>query len=112
MTWIKPLLMLPLLGILWYVVLRSKQRSLYRLTILLLGCLGLLLVWKPELSQRLADFLGVGRGTDLVLYLSTVTLITAGVMLYSRIRKLEEQQTQLIRKISLLEANQPPHEHH
>lgn len=112
MIWIKPLLMLPLLGIVWFVLLRSKQRSVYRLIILLLACSGLILVWRPELSQRLAGFLGVGRGTDLVLYLSTVTLITGGVMLYSRIRKLEEQQTMLIRKISLLEANQPPHEHH
>lgn len=110
MIWIKPLLMLPLLGIMLYALLRSGQRTIYRLMILLLAGCGLILVWRPELSQQLAGYLGVGRGTDLVLYLSTVTLITGGVMLYSRIRKLEEQQTMLIRKISLLEANQPQHE--
>lgn len=112
MIWIKPLLILPLFGLFLYALLRGGQRTLYRLALLLLAIIGILLVLRPQISQQLAEWLGVGRGTDLVLYLSTVTLLSGGVMLYSRIRKLEEQQTALIRKIALLEAKSPKNEHH
>jgi hypothetical protein len=68
------------------------------------------LVLVPEITQRLAGVLGVGRGADAVFYLSLVGLSYAFFRLYLRLRQLEQQITVLVRKLALqqpLESGAP-----
>lgn len=104
MTGIKILLLIPLLGLMVLFITRLRNRTFYRLTLILISGIGTLFVLFPSLTDRLANLLGVGRGADLVTYLFIIFFFVGGIILYSRIRKLETQQTELIRLISLLNA--------
>ncbi|PZR26209.1 MAG: DUF2304 domain-containing protein [Citrobacter freundii] len=73
--------------------------------ILLLTLVGAALVFVlfPDLTSTLAHRLGVGRGADLVFYLSIVIFWFVILKLYARIRRLESTVTELIRKDALKE---------
>ncbi|HYE53957.1 MAG TPA: DUF2304 domain-containing protein [Chitinophagaceae bacterium] len=62
---------------------------------------GIFMVVFPDLTNRLAATLGVGRGADLVFYLFIVGFCYLILMLYAKIRKLEQQLAELARKQAL-----------
>ena len=61
-------------------------------------------VLDPSLTQRFARVLGVGRGVDAVFYLTLVLLFYLVFRVHMRIRGLERQITELVRKLALLGA--------
>jgi small membrane protein len=61
----------------------------------------------PDLASLLANFLGIGRGADLVLYLSILFMFGAFFSVYLRFRRLEEQITQLVRHLAIRDADDP-----
>ena len=65
------------------------------------------LVLKPQATQRLAYWLGVGRGADAIFYLGLVGLSYAFFRLYLRMRHLEQEITLLVRKLALQTATEP-----
>ena len=58
----------------------------------------------PEGSTVVAHWVGVGRGVDLVLYLSSFVLLTLSFSLYLGHRELGDQVTALARRLTLTEA--------
>ena len=58
----------------------------------------------PNLLVRAAHFLGIGRGADLVLYLSVISSFAAFFVTYLRFRRVEEQLTTIVRHIAIREA--------
>ena len=66
-----------------------------------LGCLFVL--W-PDLTSRLAALLGVGRGTDLLLYFLILFVYVSSLCLVAKFRRLEKVQTEVIRAITLQQA--------
>ena len=58
----------------------------------------------PKLLTHVASWVGVGRGTDLVLYALVVAFLSFTVTTYLRFRDLETNYTRLARKIALSEA--------
>jgi hypothetical protein len=52
---------------------------------------------QPLLLQRLANLLGIGRGTDVLLYLLVFAFFGTSFYLYARTVVLQRQMTQLIR---------------
>ncbi len=68
------------------------------------GCLAVLF---PEYTNRLANLLGVGRGADLLLYMAVVTFVAVSGVLFSRLRKIEERQTEILRLLALQTAKAP-----
>lgn len=58
-------------------------------------------VLNPGLTQKLANFLGVGRGADAVFYLGIVTLSYGFFRLYLRSRHVEQQLTLLVRRLAI-----------
>ena len=66
----------------------------------LIACAVVFVVW-PDLTQNLAKFLGVGRGADLVFYISILIFWFVVLKLYSRVRSLEQKLTETIRKSAL-----------
>lgn len=96
------LLFLLMAFILYWKVFQNRflNRLLLAGAFLLMG----LLVLYPSLSTYIANRLGVGRGTDLILYVCIVCLMFVLLLMYSKIKKLEEMITALIRDKALKES--------
>ena len=60
----------------------------------------------PSSTTRTAAVLGIGRGADLVLYLTTLSGIAASVYFYVRHRRVEVLLTGVIRREALRSAHQ------
>jgi hypothetical protein len=58
----------------------------------------------PELLNSIANLVGVGRGTDLLLYGMVVVLIGNIISTTRRHRQMEREVTQLARALALAEA--------
>lgn len=58
----------------------------------------------PDSTTRIAHALGVGRGTDLLLYLALFAGIHAFLLLYLRTRRLERKISELISAIAIRDA--------
>jgi hypothetical protein len=61
----------------------------------------------PDLLVRIAHFLGIGRGADLVLYLSILFTFLAFFLTYLRFRRIDEQLTKIIRHLAIRDADTP-----
>jgi hypothetical protein len=66
---------------------------------------GAILVVFPGFTSRAATLLGVGRGTDLLLYLSIVAGLFVCANLYFRIKKQERRIAELSHAIALQESS-------
>ncbi|HWB64084.1 MAG TPA: DUF2304 domain-containing protein [Chitinophagales bacterium] len=101
---IKLILLLPLLALIIAFLPRLRNRTFYRLAMIGISVTGVLFVLFPQITDRFAHLVGVGRGADLVTYLFIVFFFLAGIVLYSKIRKLEAEYSELVRKISIQKA--------
>lgn len=97
----KLLLLIPVAILLIIAIPRLKNRTFYRLLILSMTLLGGVFVVFPGLTDRIANFVGVARGFDLLVYLFIMFFFVAGIILYSKIRNLEAEHTELVRKIAI-----------
>ncbi|MBO9520724.1 MAG: DUF2304 domain-containing protein [Nocardioidaceae bacterium] len=79
-------------------------RRLAGLTVVVLGIIAVL--W-PLLTTRVANAIGVGRGTDLVLYVLVMVFIYSAVATSQRIHRLERTVTMLVRELALRDTAGP-----
>lgn len=82
-----------------------QNRFFNRIVLLAAFLITVFFVLYPSISTRIANWLGVGRGTDLIIYLSIVIMIFVMLMMYAKIKKLEEMITTLMRKDAVKENN-------
>jgi hypothetical protein len=101
---IKIILLLPLVLLIIFFLPRLRNKTFYRLSLIGISILGIVFVLFPDITDKLAHFVGVGRGADLITYLFIIFFFMAGVLLYSKIRKLEAEQSELVRIISIQNA--------
>jgi hypothetical protein len=89
----------------WVVRARPSGRRLAvaRLGVLSLGALWVVAVLRPGVVTWVAHRVGVGRGTDLILYVLVVGFTFASVGVYRKLRELEDRVAQLTRAHALLE---------
>lgn len=87
----------------------ARPLAIRRLTVLLVFLLAIVAVISPDWVSALAAMVGVGRGTDLVLY--ALVVLFAGQTITSGIRysSLEQNTTELARQIALLSADPIDH---
>lgn len=64
---------------------------------------GLILIWRPEVTNLLANSVGIGRGADLVLYVAVITLFFFGFVIIISVDRLERQMTKLVQHQALEE---------
>jgi hypothetical protein len=88
-----------LLGIYYVIRLKKTVVDLMLMMLLILTAIGFIL-W-PELTNKIANGLGVGRGADLVYYVCILLFSFALLKLYSRMRRLEQEFTKLVREDAL-----------
>lgn len=95
------------IGLLIYFEHKLKKQVLLKLFLwaVLLG--GMFFTIFHEWSTPIANLVGIGRGVDLIMYLSLLGLTTACTLLYLRTVKLERQLTALVRQQALERGTSP-----
>ena len=87
-----------------YFIIRLKKRLLDIVLLFAMIACGIVFVLKPNVTNIIANRLGVGRGADLIFYVSILIFWFVSLKLYARIRKLEQLFTEVIRKDALNNA--------
>ena len=106
----KPVQLLLILGtafvlLVYLAYFRSKLTD--RLVALLLLSLSWVSILLPEYTTLIANLLGVGRGTDLILYFFGIFTVFALVVLYTRVNAQNLQITELIRHLAIRDVKLP-----
>ena len=76
----------------------------YRLLGLLLFVAAVTFVLFPDATSNIAHLLGVGRGTDLLLYVGLLASVYSFLLLYSRTRRLDHRMAEQLRAIAIRDA--------
>jgi len=93
-----------LLGIVLYARLQYKRAPLIGLLSVAVALAALYFVWIPAHATRLAEFAGIGRGVDLILYLWVVISLIVLLNLHLKLRAQMETITTLAREVALANA--------
>lgn len=107
MTLIKIVLVLAFVGLfVWAFRNRARVglRAGARLGVIGLTALAIASVLNPNITQVLADFVGVTRGTDLVLYGLTVAFVVGSFGTYFRFREQDRRMIEVVRASAIREA--------
>ncbi|MCY7341061.1 MAG: DUF2304 domain-containing protein [Pseudonocardia sp.] len=75
-----------------------------RIALVVFAALNIYAVMRPDDLSIVANWLGVGRGTDLVLYALVVAFMAGMVSMYQRFRVVDRRYTELARTVALREA--------
>lgn len=92
------------IAIYMYLRLRSSLLDVILIGIFFAG--GIFFVLFPETTNKIAHWVGVSRGADLLSYSSILFLFFLIMKLYSRLRRVEEKFTDLVRSKSIEEAEE------
>jgi len=90
-----------------YMYLRLRSTLFDLILIILFFCIGTFFVVFPETTNDIAKFVGVSKGANLLLYSAILFLFFLILKLYSRLRRVEQKFTELVRNKSLEEAEEP-----
>jgi hypothetical protein len=104
---IQVLLIVGTLAVAWRLLLGSGQRTqaVRRLGLLALAAFAVYSIVDPSGTwTRVARWLGIGRGADLILYGLVVAFLGFVVTTYKRFRDMETSYTRLARRIALDES--------
>jgi hypothetical protein len=105
------LLLLAAIAVVALFALRGSTRAMHRVlwrgyVVGILVAAALSIVF-PDILTRLAKVVGVGRGTDLLLYILVVTFLFVSVILFRRLDALERKYVRLARLIAIRDATDP-----
>lgn len=91
-----------------FVFVRSSDavyvQASKRIALVLFAAANIYAVMRPDDLTTLARALGVGRGTDLVLYALVVAFIAGMFSTYQRFRIVDRRYTELARAVAIQEA--------
>ena len=107
---IKALLVLAALALFVFFLQRShtaRLQAFKRIGFTLFCFFGVIAVLYPSLMTWLANRVGVGRGTDLLLYILTVVFGFFALNTYLRFKDAERRMTRLVRAIAIRDAVPP-----
>ena len=90
--------------ILLYAWTEYRRSPVVGLIALLAACGGLYFVWLPAHATALAEFAGVGRGVDLIIYTWVVISLLPLLNLHLKLRAQMELITTLAREIAIAKA--------
>lgn len=82
---------------------RTEARAFRRVAFILLMGTIVTAVLFPDLLTDVAHALGIGRGADLVLYLTAIGLLYVSISVYLKFGDMDRRITLLARQIALME---------
>jgi hypothetical protein len=86
------------------LVFKRKSREInnnYFVIWLIIWLLAMLLILFPDIASYFADTVGVGRGVDLIIYISIIAIFYLQFKLLMRIEKLEKDITHITRHLAI-----------
>jgi small membrane protein len=86
----------------WLIFLRRNRLPIHIMTVFLLLAAGGGAVLVPETTQRIAEFVGVGRGADLVTYIAIVVVMFVLLHYYTKFVELQRQVAKLTREVVIV----------
>lgn len=101
---IRFLMLFGLAAIGWLVFLRRNKLPIHIMIVFGLLGTGAWAVLFPEQTDIIANYVGVGRGADLVTYLFEITAMFVLIHYYTKFVELQRQLTELVRELALLRA--------
>ncbi len=101
---IRVLLLLALAAIGWFIFLRRNKLPFHIVTMFGLLGAGAVAVVVPHETDRIAQWVGVERGADLIIYLSIVAVLFVLVHYFAKFVEIEQKLTQLTRELAILRA--------
>jgi hypothetical protein len=93
-----------LVSVLFYAWAEYRRSPVVASLSLIIATAGLYFVWLPEASSQLADFVGIGRGADLILYTWACLSLLVVLNLHLKLRTQLELITVLTRSVALASA--------
>ncbi|MGV0626073.1 DUF2304 family protein [Mycolicibacter minnesotensis] len=112
MNWIKVLLIGAVLALSVYLLLSrgsAQSRAWVKVGYLTFVVAGIYAVLRPEDTTVVANWLGVRRGTDLMLYVMVIAFAFTTLSTYMRFRDLELRYARLARVVALAHPLPPDH---
>lgn len=103
---IQPIITVILLLILFFTLIQSRSNRILRAMMILSVLFGITLTWMPALSNEIANYMGVGRGADLIFYIWILISMLALVALYFTLNRQNKQITELARALALHAAQE------
>ena len=85
-----------------YSIQIAKKGNLVGVPLSLFFAISIILVVFPEYANKIANFVGVGRGADLLIYICFVSFLLMVLVIHLKFRRQEVMLTELARKIALL----------
>jgi hypothetical protein len=93
-----------LTGILLYALSEYRRSPVVALIAVLAAVGGLYFVWVPSHATLLAEFAGIGRGVDLIIYIWIVISLLLLLNLHLKLRTQMELITVLARELAIANA--------
>lgn len=87
-------------------MLLARRHRLIGAALALASTAAILPVWMPQWATEVANLLGVGRGTDLLLYLWFTISVLLILAMYLRLMRLQDQLTELVRQVAIRDFEQ------
>lgn len=84
----------------------SKTQAWKKLLGVGFSLLALIIILLPELANKAAHLLGIGRGADLLLYLLTIAFIFSSISAYITSKKQQADIVKITRKLAIEQATQ------
>ena len=106
MTLIQVILSAGIIIIAVYMYMRLRSTLFDLILIFLFLVTGIVFVIFNEITDKMAHFMGISRGADMIFYLSILFLFFLILKLYSRLRRVEQSLTELVRKKSIDEMEE------
>lgn len=106
MTLIQVILSAGIIIIAVYMYLRLRSTLFDLILIFLFLVTGIVFVIFNEVTDKMAHFMGISRGADMIFYLGILFLFFLILKLYSRLRRVEQNLTELVRKKSIDEMEE------
>ena len=95
-----------LLLILIYIILgkdSSKMKAARKSAVYLCVIAGCVLVFKPELANYIASWFGVGRGADLLLYITSIIVFGFIIFNHLQSRRQAIREAEIVRQLAFQE---------
>lgn len=90
----------------------GRTAASVKIAFVLFGLFGVFAVLRPEDVSRLAHWLGVGRGTDLLVYGMAAGFAFFALNTYLRFKEIEGRYVRLARAVALQESRLPQRADH
>ncbi|HTL32491.1 MAG TPA: DUF2304 domain-containing protein [Kofleriaceae bacterium] len=86
----------------WFVFLKRNRLPVHIVVVFAMLGAGAFAVLFPEETDRIANFVGVGRGVDLITYVIEVTVLFVLLHYYTKFVELQRQLTDVVRELSIV----------